>query len=123
MKTIILLGLWAAGVATAQISPSAGASLSLKPTYGGAIMVGRVIMPRNDDLTGVWSSLGRARLMKCAPRCQVVPSLPVQTNLVLNADSLYRIVLGGKFTPNQKVSLVLRFRQGLVMNAVASVSR
>lgn len=109
--------------ASAQTSHGMSASLSLKPTYGGAIVQGRVNVSKADELTGVWSSIGRARLMKCMPRCQVVSSLPVQGRLVLNGDSSYRVVLGGKVTPGQRVSLVLRLRGGLILNVMASAAR
>lgn len=119
--TLLLAGL--AGTGAAQITPSAGASLSLKPTYNGALVVGRVYVARSDELTGVWSSLGKVRLLKCMPRCEVVKSIPLKGNLVLSSDSGYRIVVGGDFTAGEKLSLVLRFRQGLIMNTTAAVPR
>lgn len=120
-RGLLLSGLLVSASARSSTTPSA--ALSLKPTYGGALVTGRVNMPREDQITGVWSSLGRARLMKCAPRCQVVKAIPVQGVLMLGDDSAYRVVVGGKFRSGQKISLVLRFQQGLVMNVVAVVGR
>ena len=109
--------------ALAQVPQGMSASLNLKITPGGAIVQGRVTVPREDELTGVWSSLGRARLMRCAPRCQVVSSVPVQGTLMLNGDSGYRVVLGGRVVAGQKISVVLRLRGGLILNVTAPVSR
>lgn len=109
--------------ARAQNPQGMSASLNLKLTHGGAIVQGRVTVPREDELTGVWSSIGRARLLRCAPRCQVVSGVPVQGSLLLGSDSGYRVVLGGKLVAGQKVSLVLRLRGGLIMNVSAPVGR
>ncbi|WP_309569644.1 hypothetical protein [Deinococcus sp.] len=109
--------------AHAQSAQGLSATLNLKLMHGGAIVQGRVSVPKSDDLVGVWSSIGRGRLMKCAPRCEVVDSVPVQGNLLLGSDSGYRVVLGGHLTAGQKISLVLRLRGGLILNVTASVMR
>ncbi|MFC3835441.1 MULTISPECIES: hypothetical protein [Deinococcus] len=107
----------------AQTTQSLSAALNLKVMHGGAIVQGRVTVPKSDDLVGVWSSVGRGRLMKCAPRCQVVTSMPVQGSLQLGSDTGYRVVLGGQLAPGQKISLVLRLRGGLILNVTAPVVR
>lgn len=116
------LGLPSLG-ARAQTPQGMSASLNVKLTHGGAIVQGRVTVPKEDELIGLWSSVGRARLLRCAPRCQVVGSIPVQGSLLLNSDSGYRVVLGGKLTAGQKVSLVMRLRGGLILNVTAPVGR
>ncbi|GGM15666.1 hypothetical protein [Deinococcus aerophilus] len=118
-----LSGGLSAGANAVQGVPGMSAALSLSPTYGGALVTGRVRVPRNNELTGVWSSVGRARLMKCTPRCGVVSAVPIQGSVILSSDSGYRVVLGGKFRTGQKVSLVLRFREGTVVNVMATVGR
>ncbi|MDV6374749.1 hypothetical protein [Deinococcus arenicola] len=118
---VVLAVLLPGAVAQAPAGPAA--DLKLMPSYGGALLVGRISAPRADELMGVWSSLGRARLLKCAPRCEVVKFVPVTGNLILSGSSGYRVVLGGKFKPGQKVSLVLRFRQGAVLNTAAIMGR
>lgn len=107
----------------AQTTQSLSAALNLKVMHGGAIVQGRVTVPKSDDLVGVWSSIGRGRLMKCAPRCEVVTSMPVQGSLLLGSDTGYRVVLGGQLAPGQKISLVLRLRGGLILNVTAPVVR
>jgi hypothetical protein len=109
--------------ARAQGAPGLSATLNLRLMHGGAIVQGRVTVPKTDDVVGVWSSIGRGRLMKCAPRCTVVDSLPVEGSLLLSTDSGYRVVLGGHLTAGQKVSLVLRLRGGLILNVTAPVLR
>ncbi|GHF34442.1 hypothetical protein HNQ07_000132 [Deinococcus metalli] len=109
--------------ARAQGAQGLSATLNLKLMHGGAIVQGRVTVPKSDDVVGVWSSIGRGRLMKCSPRCVVVDSLPVEGSLQLGADSGYRVVLGGRLTAGQKISLVLRLRGGLILNVTAPVMR
>jgi len=99
------------------------ATVSLKVTHGGALVVGTLKLPRADELMGVWSGVGRARLMSCTPRCAVVTSIPVPGTLVLGKDSGYRVVLGGSFKAGQKVSLVMRMRNAQIMNLIANVTR
>ncbi|GGK15328.1 hypothetical protein GCM10008955_05900 [Deinococcus malanensis] len=101
----------------------APAPLKLQLTQGGALLTGRINVPRADEITGVWSGQGRARLLRCAPRCVVVPSLSLDRSLQLGPDARYRIVLGGNFKVGQKVSLVLRLRQTPVLNVSATVVR
>lgn len=123
LKAAVLAALVLWPGAVAQNPAGLSVDLKLMPSYGGALLAGRIKASRPDELMGVWSSLGRARLMKCAPRCEVVPSLPISGNLILSGSSGYRVVLGGDFKPGQKVSVVLRFRQGVVLNHTAIVGR
>ncbi|CAM3693251.1 hypothetical protein [Deinococcus frigens] len=109
--------------AVAQTSAGLSADLRLMPSYGGALLTGRIRVSGADELMGVWSSLGRARLMKCSPRCKVVQSLPITGSVILSGNSGYRVVLGGRFKAGQKVSLVLRFRQGVALSQTANVGR
>ncbi|AFD25631.1 hypothetical protein [Deinococcus gobiensis] len=97
--------------------------LSLRTSYGGAVLEGRVSASRNDALTGVWAGPGRARLMRCAPLCTVVTSVPVQGLLVLSGDSAYRVALAGQFQAGQKISVTLKFQNQGVVVAQAVVSR
>ncbi|GGS13013.1 hypothetical protein [Deinococcus knuensis] len=96
--------------------------LTLKPTHGGALLIGTLSVPRADELTGVWSSVGRARLMRCLPNCEVVKAVPVPGSLNLNDASAYRVVLGGTFKAGQKISLVLRYRNAQIVNLTATVA-
>ncbi|WP_291431465.1 hypothetical protein [Deinococcus sp.] len=100
---------------------AAARPLSLKPSHGGAILIGTLSVLRPDELTGVWSSLGRARLLRCLPNCEVVQAIPVPGSLNLNDSGRYRVVLGGSFKAGQKISLVLRYRDGQIVNLNATV--
>ncbi len=122
-KGAVLAALLLLPGAAAQNPPGMSADLKLTPSYGGALLIGRIKASKADELMGVWSSLGRARLMKCAPRCEVVRAVPISGSVILSGNSGYRVVLGGDFKVGQKVSVVLRLRQGVVMNVMATVSR
>ena len=100
-----------------------GAHLSLRLSYGGALVQGQLRGAAHDAVTGVWSSVGRARLLRCDPRCVTAPTLPLPGTLTLGSGSVYRVVLGGEFRPGQKVMLTLRLRSGQVLNAQAVVER
>ncbi|QFP76970.1 hypothetical protein [Deinococcus sp. AJ005] len=123
LRALALAGLVLASGAVAQNPPGLSADLKLMPSYGGAVLTGRIGVSRPDEVLGVWSSLGRARLMKCSPRCEVVTSVPITGSLILSGSSGYRVVLGGSFKPGQKVSIVMRFRQGVILNTSAIVNR
>ncbi|WP_245745302.1 hypothetical protein [Deinococcus reticulitermitis] len=107
--------------------PSGGASpaqgLELRLSYGGAVARGQISLGRADALTGVWSSVGRARLLRCAPRCVTVKDLPFNGLLALSESAGYRVALGGEFRAGQRVALTLRFRSGEVLNLSARVAR
>lgn len=117
------LALAAALLSGAGAAPAPTAPMKLQLTEGGALLVGRLNLSRVDEVTGVWSGQGHARLLRCAPRCVSVQSLPLERTLQLGPDATYRIVLGGRFRPGQKVSLVLRLRHTPVLNVVATVVR
>ncbi|GAA0511789.1 hypothetical protein [Deinococcus depolymerans] len=112
----------AALLLTVPAQAATGRSLTLKPTHGGALLTGTLSVSKADELTGVWSSVGRARLMRCSPSCQVVTAVPVPGTLTLNDSTGYRIVLGGTFRAGQKVSLVLRYRNAQIVNLSATVA-
>lgn len=122
MKRWPLLCGAAALLLTGPAQAATSRTLILKPTQGGALLTGTLIVPKSDELTGVWSSVGRARLMRCSPSCQVVPAVPVPGTLTLNASTGYRVVLGGTFRAGQKVSLVLRYRNAQIVNLSATVA-
>lgn len=114
--TLLVLGAVMAGQPQTQAASAPAAKLTLRPSYGGAVLEGRVFVPRTDALIGVWSGAGFARLMKCAPRCTVVPSIPLSNTMVFGNASAYRVALGGDFRPGQKVNVTLRLRgQGVVI--------
>lgn len=95
----------------------------LKPTVGG-LLLETTLSARTrgeDTLLGVWAAGSKVNLLKCAPRCQVVKSVPVTGEMVFGPKTMYRIVLGGRFQPGQKVGLMLSFRSGLApVEAVVS---
>lgn len=99
----------------------ASASLALETVQGGLLVTGKVTAPKDLDLTGVWGPWGRARLMRCAPRCEVITRIPAPRPLLLGRETEYRVVLSGKPTTGQKVALVLRFAGGQILNTTATV--
>lgn len=105
----------------AALSP--GTEFELRLSYGGAVAHGQLALGREDALTGVWSSLGRARLLRCSPRCVTVGALPFSGGLTLGQGAAYRVALGGEFRVGQRVALTLRFRSGQVLNLSARVTR
>lgn len=120
-RALLMTALTVLGAALAARQPSA--ELSLHPSFGGAVLEGRVTVGGADELTGVWSSGGRTRLLRCAPRCQTVESIPVQGTLMVNADTLYRVAVAGEFRTGQRVKLALRFRHTPLLNVDATVAR
>ncbi|MFC4637193.1 hypothetical protein [Deinococcus hohokamensis] len=120
---LLRLALAASLLCGAGAAPAPAPAMKLQLTQGGALLVGRLNLPRADEVTGVWSGQGRARLLRCAPRCVAVQTLPLDRTLQLGPDATYRIVLGGTFRAGQKVSLVLRLRHTPVLNITANVVR
>ncbi|WP_339095424.1 hypothetical protein ACINK0_01570 [Deinococcus sp. VB343] len=118
---------WASSLLLALLLGVAGAApsgqFSLRLSYGGALVQGQVRAGGDDAIVGVWSSVGRARLLRCQPRCQAVSALPVAPLLSLGSTSAYRVVLGGEFRAGQKVGLTMRFRSGTILNTYATVQR
>ncbi|SMB91336.1 hypothetical protein [Deinococcus hopiensis] len=98
----------AAGPPTAQVD--------LHPTFAGAMLVGRVTAGTTNELTGVWSPQGRARLLKCQPRCTTVQTVPFSGVLQLGPETPYRVVVSGEFRPGQRLKLALRFTNMQVLN-------
>lgn len=99
------------------------ASLSLRSSYGGAVLEGRVSSARADAVLSVSSNVGKGRLMKCSPKCSVVSSIPLQNSLVLGVKTPYRVALGGKFRKGQRVNVVLRLKNQGAVVVSALVSR
>lgn len=120
--TTLLLGCAVSG-SVGQAAQAPAAKLTLRPSYGGAVVDGRVFVPTSDTLVSAWSGVGFARLMKCSPVCRVVPSIPMKNTAILGSESTYRIALGGQFIRGQKVAVTLRFRSGRVLVTTAVVNR
>ena len=120
--TTLLLGCVLSGSA-GLAAQAAAAKLTLRPSYGGAVVDGRIFVPTADTLVGARSGVGFARLMKCSPVCKVVSSIPIKNTTILGSESAYRIALGGQFIRGQKVSVTLRFRSGRVLVTTAVVNR
>lgn len=122
LSAIPLLPLGLALLGLAQAVPAPAAKVSLRPSYGGAVLEGRIYVPNSDNLVTVWSGAGHARLMKCSPVCSVIPAIPLKGTLIVNNGSAYRIALGGQFRVGQKVAVTLRFRnQGvLIIQAIVT---
>ncbi|WP_102127055.1 hypothetical protein [Deinococcus planocerae] len=122
MRRALPLALLAAlGAGLAARSPTA--EVTLRPAFAGAVLEGRVTAAGADELSGVWSPQGRARLLRCAPLCVAVSSIPVQGTLLVNGDTPYRVALGGSFPPGQRVKLTLQFRGAGLLNVDAAVRR
>ncbi|AKH18227.1 hypothetical protein SY84_00205 [Deinococcus soli (ex Cha et al. 2016)] len=109
------------------LSPVAQAStpqpITLKLLREGVLLSGTLKLSRSDELLGVWSSAGRARLMRCEPRCKVVSSLPVPGTLTVGPDARARVVLGGTFKVGQRVGLVFRLKNSQILSVQAVVTR
>lgn len=121
---LLIAGPPIAGLGIAQVGATGSAQeLELRLSYGGAVAQGQLALGREDALTGIWSSVGRARLLRCSPRCVTVQDLPFSGLLNLGPGSGYRVALGGEFRLGQKVALTLRFRSGEVLTLSARVSR
>lgn len=119
---VVLLGVLLPKPAGAT-TPMPAAKVTLKPSYGGAVLEGRIYVPRSDALIGVWSGAGLARLMKCSPRCTVVGSVPLQNTFVFGNSSAYRVALGGEFKVGQKVNVTFRLKNQGVLVVSALVTR
>jgi len=99
-----LLGSWSVA------APSAD-SATLRPTFGGVLLEAHLLPGNAPSLTGVWSDAGHAKLLRCAPRCQVVKEIPLSGPLTISQTSAYRVVLGGTFKPGKRIKVLLRFGQ------------
>lgn len=108
------LGGWSLG------TPSAD-SATLRPTFGGVLLEARLLPGSALSLTGVWSDAGHAKLLKCAPRCQVVKEIPLSGPLTISQSSAYRVVLGGTFKPGTRVKVLLHFGQTELISVAAMV--
>ncbi|WP_034384911.1 hypothetical protein [Deinococcus sp. YIM 77859] len=99
------------------------AAVNLRPSFGGAVLEGHITAGAGDELTGVWSAGGRARLLKCTPRCTAVQAIPLSGTLRLGTETPYRIAVSGDFRTGQHVKLALRFGNLRVLNIEATVLR
>ncbi len=82
---------------------------ALTPTFGGVLLTASFRPRGKDILSGAWYEGGRAKLMRCDPHCTVVSQVPLDTAMMVGQDSLYRVVLAGKFRSGQRLKMVLRF--------------
>jgi hypothetical protein len=106
LSVLALLSLLLLSSAASPPTVEAGA---LTPTFGG-VLLSASFRPRGRDvLNGVWSDTGRAKLMRCDPHCVVVQQVPVDSAMMVNQNSLYRVVLAGHFRTGQRLKLVMRF--------------
>lgn len=115
------LALICLSLATAEARPIA--SLSLRSSYGGAVLEGRMTSNKADTLVRVTSSMGKGRLLKCSPRCSIISTIPISGSLALGSQTSYRIALGGHFRVGQKVNLYLHFKKQGVISVQATVIR
>ena len=110
-----LLGSWSVA------APSAD-SATLRPTFGGVLLEAHLLPGSAPSLTGVWSDVGHAKLLRCAPRCQVVKEIPLSGPLTISQTSAYRVVLGGTFKPGKRIKVLLRFGQTDLIAVDATVT-
>ncbi|GAA4023568.1 hypothetical protein GCM10022631_42900 [Deinococcus rubellus] len=111
----LLIGSWSLA------APSADSAI-LRPTFGGVLLEARLSPGSSASLTGVWSDAGHAKLLRCAPRCQVVKEIPLSGPLTVSQSSTYRVVLGGTFKPGKRVKVLLRFGQTELVTVDATVA-
>ncbi|WP_161880416.1 hypothetical protein [Deinococcus alpinitundrae] len=112
MKPPLLRALLLGGVlgSWSVAAPSAD-SATLRPTFGGVLLEAHLLPGNAPSLTGVWADAGHAKLLRCAPRCQVVKEIPLSGPMTISQSSAYRVVLGGTFKPGKRVKVLLRFGQ------------
>ena len=90
-------------------NPPVVAASALTPTFGGVLLTATFRPRGKDALSGVWYDGGRAKLLQCDPRCSVIKEIPFDAPLMVSQDSMYRVVLAGKFKPGQRLKMVMRF--------------
>ncbi len=90
-------------------SPPVVEANALTPTFGGVLLTASIRPHGKDVLSGAWYEGGRAKLMRCDPHCSVVEQVPLDTAMMVGQESLYRVVLAGKFRSGQRLKMVLRF--------------
>ncbi len=90
-------------------SPPVVEATALTPTFGGVLLTASFRPRGKDVLSGAWYEGGRAKLMRCDPHCTVVDQVPLDSAVMVGQDSLYRVVLAGKFRSGQRLKMVLRF--------------
>lgn len=111
---MLLLSLAAGFSAVAGARAPFVGEATLRPAVGGALLeITLNARDRSGDtLQGVWVAGARANLMRCQPRCKPVSGIPVQGQTNLGSKTVYRVVLGGRFNPGQKVGLLISFSGG-----------
>ena len=123
----MLLRLVVGGLGTLLLASSARPPLveahTLTQTYGGVLLEASFQPRGRDRLSGAWYDGGRARLLRCAPHCQVVQSIPLNGPLMTGQSSLYRVVLAGRFRSGQHLKLVMRFENLQLVTANVGVGR
>jgi len=121
VRTLLCAALLSLSSGSVQASVPQG--MTLKLMHEGVQLVGTLKIARTDELLGVWSSAGRARLLRCEPRCKVVTSIPMPGTLTLGTDARARVVLGGTFKVGQRVGLVFRLKNAQIVSVQATVTR
>jgi hypothetical protein len=104
-----VLALLALLLLSSAASPPTVEAGALTPTFGGVLLSASLRPHGRDVLNGVWSDTGRAKLMRCDPHCVVVQQVPIDSAMMVNQNSLYRVVLAGHFRTGQRLKLVMRF--------------
>ena len=105
----VLAALTSCALLSSAASPPVVEASALTPTFGG-VLLSATLRPRGkDSLSGVWYDGGRAKLLMCDPRCTVVKEIPFESPLMVGQDSMYRVVLAGKFKSGQRLKIVMRF--------------
>lgn len=95
---------------------------TLRPTFGGVLLEAHLLPGSAQNLTGVWSDTGHAKLLRCAPSCQVIKEIPLAGPLTVSQSSTYRVVLGGTFKTGKRVKILLRFGQADLIAVEALVT-
>ena len=90
-------------------SPPVVEASGLTSTFGGVLLTATFKPRGKDALSGAWYDGGRAKLLQCEAHCTVVKEIPFDSPLMVGQDSMYRVVLAGKFKPGQRLKMVMRF--------------
>ena len=105
----VLAALTSCVLLSSAASPPVVEASALAPTFGGVLLTATFRPRGKDALSGVWYDGGRAKLLICDPRCTVVKEIPFESPLMVGQDSMYRVVLAGKFKSGQRLKIVMRF--------------
>ncbi|AWN23848.1 hypothetical protein DKM44_11925 [Deinococcus irradiatisoli] len=121
LGAVLAAGLLITSLLSGALGAPVAETASLRPTFGGVLLEAHLLPGSSSSLTGVWSDAGHAKLLRCAPRCQVVSEIPLSGPLTISQSSAYRVVLGGTFKPGKRVKVLLRFGQAELVAVEATV--